>query len=549
MPSTSQRIRIVLTKLYKDIVLGGRGNLPADHHVGISGLEEVEHVVGFDFEKLDDVLSNLGLSPPVHFCPMNASELKAKFPLDYAQARDFRDYGQEDDVENWVACADRCHQIFTLIEDRATREAMAHQGLDIVEWPDSTLYLEGQLAGPYPSAAGGWFDVPCILEPQPVDGKAFPHLALHLVDEKEARENSILFSEFAALIMAMRGRVNQRKVDSETEREELYNNNGKGKEEYPYLFPDEEYFPVLLLSYVRPQHARIFAASVNTHNVANSTLRSWRDLKSGSGVTPEQYLLYRVIRPQIVTPSFFNPAQFGITNALLTQAQGLLSQSPAYMLYISNFGNNDWTDPALGPFGPVVRLESEVSKGWRNDTSPQGTDEDTVNSTFIEFLNALTSIIPAVQSWWRTYKKELIFDRGKRGNKVSHGYSTRTDGQLEDMQTEEIKIPVECKGFLRGPNNQRIAMQEVSELVAWIKQCPDGPNSAVVRYRPLVSRDGNQIFISFLEYGPAWVDYLRRSRKSNAAFATLHSYGPYKTTLVGHTAKLAELIVAMSLLY
>lgn len=36
-------------------------------------------------------------------------------------------------------------------------------------------------------------------------------------------------------------------------------NDGEGKEEYTYLFPNEEYFPVLL-SLVLPQHARIFTA-------------------------------------------------------------------------------------------------------------------------------------------------------------------------------------------------------------------------------------------------------------------------------------------------
>lgn len=129
--------------------------------------------------------------------------------------------------------------------------------------PDSTFWLETDLTCPY-GKGRDWWSASKVLEPEPrpVDGQAYPHLAIHLIDTKEAREDSILFSEFSALVFAVRGRANQRKVDSETEKWRLMENDGEGTEEYPYLFPNEEYFPVLLFSFVLPQHARILTACI-----------------------------------------------------------------------------------------------------------------------------------------------------------------------------------------------------------------------------------------------------------------------------------------------
>ncbi|OJJ73393.1 hypothetical protein ASPBRDRAFT_194344 [Aspergillus brasiliensis CBS 101740] len=103
----------------------------------------------------------------------------------------------------------------------------------------------------------------------------------HLIDVTTARENSILYSEISALVEAMRGRANQREVDSRVEREKLYEDGGRGKEMYPYLFSDEEYFPVLVVSCVMPQHARLFTACMSQWKlvIRQSKLYSfeWRD--------------------------------------------------------------------------------------------------------------------------------------------------------------------------------------------------------------------------------------------------------------------------------
>lgn len=48
---------------------------------------------------------------------------------------------------------------------------------------DSTFYLEEDLTCPYGKGRNWWY-VPRALEPEPrpVDGKAYPHFALHLLE-------------------------------------------------------------------------------------------------------------------------------------------------------------------------------------------------------------------------------------------------------------------------------------------------------------------------------------------------------------------------------
>lgn len=49
-------------------------------------------------------------------------------------------------------------------------------------------------------------------------------------------------------------------------------------------------------------------------------------------------------------------------------------------------------------------------------------------------------------------------------------YNAYTDGQLEDQGGSRFNL-TECKRNTR--TSKRIPMQETTEFVAWIKQCPD----------------------------------------------------------------------------
>ncbi|GAQ47654.1 hypothetical protein AtubIFM54640_010192 [Aspergillus tubingensis] len=278
MPSSTTRNRVVLEGLFKTI-LEWRKQVPKDGHVNIRSLKDVEHVVQFDFENLDNAESNLAMVPPILFKPMDLADLE-RHPVDPKLAREFLDIDQDDSDRNFpIGPIDRVRQVSTFIEDRTTREARSQQGLQSVEAPESTFWLEAILA--YNYSNNGWWTAECLVEPRPDNGKPYLHLAFHLLDDKEGWEDAILYSELCAIVEAMKGRANQRLVDSEYVREELDECGGRGKEVHPYLFHDEEHFPVLMVSCVLPQHARLFMACMSQRKlvIRQSKLYSfeWKD--------------------------------------------------------------------------------------------------------------------------------------------------------------------------------------------------------------------------------------------------------------------------------
>ncbi|GLB16446.1 hypothetical protein AtubIFM61612_006294 [Aspergillus tubingensis] len=260
MPSSTTRNRVILEGLFKTI-LDWRNQVPKDGHVNIRSLKDVEHVVQFDFENLDNAESNLEMVPPILFKPMDLADLE-KHPVNAELAREFLDIDQDDSDRIFpMGPIDRVRQVSTLIEDRTTREARSQQNFRFVRAPESTFWLEAILA--YNYCNNGWWKTKCLIEPCPDNGKVYPHLAFHLLEVKVARKDTILYSELSAIIEAMKGRANQRLVDSESVREELDECDGSGKEAHPYLFDNEENFPVLLVSCVLPQHARLFMACMS----------------------------------------------------------------------------------------------------------------------------------------------------------------------------------------------------------------------------------------------------------------------------------------------
>ncbi|BCS04296.1 uncharacterized protein AKAW2_80097S [Aspergillus luchuensis] len=278
MSPTSCTAIQILDKLYEH-VMKLRTSVSENGQIDLHNLENVEHVMNFDFEHLNEEAV-----PPLYFEPMQPADLK-QFPPDPAKLRHFFDITEQDSQD-----PNCCRQISDLISDYATRKAVSHQHLQIVEAPDSTFYLEASLSWPY--GERGWWEACYVLEPkpEPINGKCYPHLALHLLDRTAVAhdDGSILYSEFSALVIAMRGRALQPKVDSESEREELYDHEDAGEEYKEVLpqpckamFPDEETFPVLLISCVLPQHARIFAACMYQGKlvIRQSKLYSfeWRD--------------------------------------------------------------------------------------------------------------------------------------------------------------------------------------------------------------------------------------------------------------------------------
>ena len=93
----------------------------------------------------------------------------------------------------------------------------------------------------------------------------YSHVTACLVQDFNARNNVLLFSELATVIAAMRNRANQPKVDPDNEdaQEALFTESEKNIPQLRREFSMEKRFPVLILSFVGPQHARFLYACMD----------------------------------------------------------------------------------------------------------------------------------------------------------------------------------------------------------------------------------------------------------------------------------------------
>ncbi|PYH94311.1 hypothetical protein BO71DRAFT_398986 [Aspergillus ellipticus CBS 707.79] len=118
--------------------------------------------------------------------------------------------------------------------------------------------LNTELCGYYSDTNFRWGNT-MILESE----DAYPHLTIQAYQPINGQENRILYGELVLLLDAMRNRAIQLDVTAEDEQELLFNPGEEDIPVYGRKFPQEYHFPVLLLSYVGPQHGRVLYAAMD----------------------------------------------------------------------------------------------------------------------------------------------------------------------------------------------------------------------------------------------------------------------------------------------
>ncbi|OJZ92933.1 hypothetical protein ASPFODRAFT_202684 [Aspergillus luchuensis CBS 106.47] len=126
--------------------------------------------------------------------------------------------------------------------------------------------LSARAYGFFPNFEDGW-KIDLCLEPDRRIKSALPHIMLTASQPAQAREGSILYGELAVIASVMHDRAIQPEVGSEEEMEKLGKLSRTDLEELDEVlnekapaFPNEQKFPLLLLSLVNPKHARILCA-------------------------------------------------------------------------------------------------------------------------------------------------------------------------------------------------------------------------------------------------------------------------------------------------
>ncbi|KAE8401782.1 hypothetical protein BDV37DRAFT_253948 [Aspergillus pseudonomiae] len=113
---------------------------------------------------------------------------------------------------------------------------------------------------------GGHWDIWFFIEYEKQNASSLPHIAVGASQPVNARDNFILYGELAVILTVMRGRANQPKAESEEEMENIHDMRREELEAACWkspAFPNEQKFPLLLFSFVGPQHARILCASMD----------------------------------------------------------------------------------------------------------------------------------------------------------------------------------------------------------------------------------------------------------------------------------------------
>ncbi|XHF96619.1 hypothetical protein AWENTII_000242 [Aspergillus wentii] len=258
-------------------------------------------------------------------------------------------------------------------------------------------------------------------------------------------------------------------------------------------------------------------------------------------VTQKQFLLYRTICLAIEVPDRLRISKFNYFR--LRDAERILRESITFQNYILAISLGQTL--GLGDFGLVLEQQLEIREVLEDPIKMQlkltEFDESIVNTSLIYFLQALTRTIPPdtpnhPRCKWRLKKIALRAHFGNV-NGQNHGFVAITDGQMQDITTGRIKAIGQCKKGRRQNHTPQVDMQEASELVALIMEYPDGRLQRV-----MISQDGDEIYITFAQYGTNWVKHINCQSVLRPGFMILRRFGPWK---IGDPADMKHLATIM----
>ncbi|KAE8401780.1 hypothetical protein BDV37DRAFT_285332 [Aspergillus pseudonomiae] len=292
-----------------------------------------------------------------------------------------------------------------------------------------------------------------------------------------------------------------------------------------------------------PETEREWKEAARKYKVKNQNLCMNLKLHSASRVSYKQFLLFRTILPSIVPPQQLNNQTLGIA-PLIGQAKQLLSDVAFqdYILDVSTRQIQGTWSAAWGGNDRLFRVPAIQQQQVIRDELRDERCEASVNTSIVSFLQAIAELVPQSGRQWTADRIKLIADFSTR--RRNRQFVAYTDGQLEDTASRRPLALIECKRSRRDDHSPDVDMQEVAQMVAWVKQHPGVPGNDK---RVLVSQDGTDIYISVLQYDPGWFRYLQGGRGSivHAGFAYMHRYGPWNIWVAQQMEHFAQVILAL----
>ncbi|RHZ60132.1 uncharacterized protein CDV56_108760 [Aspergillus thermomutatus] len=246
------------------------------------------------------------------------------------------------------------------------------------------------------------------------------------------------------------------------------------------------------------------------HGVDKVTVNKIDAMQSGSCVTPEQFLTFRVFwRPRKTVKQITGRNGVFKKDDLEKMAEIFRTNNERFHAdfeaYLRSIRDKSDASIELGPFAVVREYQLEAAK-----------------MALIAFLDAVTLNTPNHKCYWgiRRLPFKVKFDQAS--------IEARTDGYLPNRaRDEEAFAIVETKARLRQKGDQRdceIYMQESAEMVVWIlKDKREGRTVRLNNQRLLVSQDRHKIYLTWASYNASYVDYAQMAISTDPGGATKHS--------------------------
>lgn len=200
---------------------------------------------------------------------------------------------------------------------------------------------------------------------------------------------------------------------------------------------------------------------------------------SGSNIKKEEYLLLRVLWSVKRKMDANARTDLGLKSQF-QKARQWLHRFPPFNAYLQQvlsgkdvpkYDPDTDIDPwGSGVFEVTAREQHRLclTLGSDDDSVPKShlerlIDEESVNTSLIVFLTALSTKYPLIKGQWTPHQRffEVEFKPGVPFNAKVDGYYTRKDGSLA--------ILVEAKRSFRRVHEPSVSMQEAAEVVAWLK--------------------------------------------------------------------------------
>ncbi|PYI07797.1 hypothetical protein BO78DRAFT_406325 [Aspergillus sclerotiicarbonarius CBS 121057] len=141
---------------------------------------------------------------------------------------------------------------------------LAYCGLNRIVHPNPyllSLGMSSQLEG-----VGSWTSQLELETAEDIGRPTHPHVTMLMQHDCNGREDTILYGELASLVSAMHARANQFMVEKE-EMERVFDMGIGAYSDKPRIFSRETRFPVLQISFLGPQHARVLYACMDRGHI------------------------------------------------------------------------------------------------------------------------------------------------------------------------------------------------------------------------------------------------------------------------------------------